>query len=212
VNYDRRARRIELERGEAFFEVAKRPGWPFIVTTNGKQVTALGTAFIVRRHQHGVTVTLLDGKVAVATLATQDEAPSQTAALEASPSPSADGNVVTLSPGQRVTFAERSRPKLDRPALETVTAWQRGEVILDHTPLRDAVAEMNRYSDVQLKIEDSAAERAQVTGIFRIGDSASFAQAVTATYPMQVVERAGEIVLIGRPAPESIPSERLQTE
>ena len=36
---------------------------------------------------------------------------------------------------------------------------------------------MNRYSDVALKIEEPDAGRAEVTGIFRVGDSENFAQA-----------------------------------
>ena len=115
------------------------------------------------------------------------------------PSPS---NEIVLSPGQRLTFVARELPKLDRPVLEKVTAWQRGQVILDHTPLNDAVAEMNRYSDVQLKIEEPETERAQVTGIFRIGDSESFAQAVAETYRLKVVDHGGEIVISGVPGPQ----------
>jgi transmembrane sensor len=209
VRYDRTARRVELDEGEAYFEVAKRPRWPFIVIAGGKQVVARGTAFLVRRDEDSLAVTLVEGKVIVGpageTVASIPTASGSTAGTSESSNivghrrgavTAAD---VTLVPGQRLTFADHEQPRLDRPPLERVIAWQRGQIILDHTPLADAVAEMNRYSRVTLKIEEPEARRAEVTGIFRIGDSHSFAQAVAETYHLEVADRGGQIVLSGLP-------------
>ncbi|MFT3792743.1 MAG: FecR domain-containing protein [Rudaea sp.] len=197
VHYDRSVRRVELDQGEAFFEVAKRPNWPFVVTAGGRQVTALGTAFLVRRDEQRVAVTLVEGKVTVASASQQADSPSSAD----SPRPeNAAGEAFTLSPGQRLTFVAHEPPKLDRPALEKVTAWQRGRVILDHTPLVDAIAEMNRYSNVKLRIETPQAGQAQVTGTFSAGDSEDFAQAVAETYRLKIEARAGAIVLSGVPS------------
>ena len=210
VHYDRTARRVELDEGEAYFEVAKRPDWPFIVIAGGKQVVARGTAFVVRRDDEHVAVTLVEGKVTVAPagevlspVTTAQPTSSVTAPLSGSSSRPVDASGsagdITLSPGQRLTFVDHEAPRLDRPAIERVTAWQRGQVILDHTPLADAVAEMNRYSDVQLTIEDPEAAGAQVTGIFRVGDSQNFAQAVAETYHLRIVDRGAQILISGVP-------------
>jgi len=184
VRYDRTARRVELDEGEAYFEVAKRPEWPFIVTAGGKQVVARGTAFVVRRDGDSLAVTLVEGKVIVG---------------PARESVAAAGAGIPLVPGQRLTFAAHEQPKLDRPPLERVTAWQRGQIVMDHTRLADAVAEMNRYSRVTLKIEELQARQAEITGIFRVGDSESFALAVAQTYHLEVADRDGQIVLSGLP-------------
>lgn len=206
VRYDRAARRVELDQGEAFFEVAKHSDWPFIVTAGGKQVVARGTAFLVRRDEDSLAVTLVEGKVTVAPAgesvastpsATGSDAHSNVPERQVSGGATQD---ITLAPGQRLTFADHERPRLDRPELDRVTAWQHGQVILDHTPLADAVAEMNRYSGVALKIEEPETGRAEVTGIFRVGDSENFAQAVAETYHLQVTDRGGQIVLSGRPS------------
>jgi len=201
VRYDSVTRRVELDDGEAFFEVAKHADWPFVVIAGGRQVVARGTAFLVRHDDERVAVTLVEGKVTVAPAG--EAVASAPAAREPSTSQalSLEGvkDHLTLSPGQRVTFAGRDAPKLDQPSLEGVTAWQRGQVVLDHTPLADAVAEMNRYSDIKLKIEDPAARRAEVTGIFRTGDSEYFAQAVSETYHLRVASRGREIMLSGSP-------------
>jgi len=107
VTYDSRARRVELDEGEAYFEVARHPNWPFIVVAGGKQVVALGTAFLVRRDEDNLAVTLVEGRVTVAP---------------------AQGADITLAPGQRLTFSPHEPPRLDRPPLDRVIAWQRGQV------------------------------------------------------------------------------------
>ena len=65
IAYDDSERRVELESGEAYFEVAHNPARPFIVTAGNHQVTALGTVFVVRYEAAQTAVTLLEGKVAV---------------------------------------------------------------------------------------------------------------------------------------------------
>jgi transmembrane sensor len=206
VKYDKMARRVELDRGEAYFEVAKHADWPFIVTAGGRQVVARGTAFLVRRDEDRLAVTLVEGKVtvapageAVSSLPQASMASANTNSNGAGRSQSGSGTDITLSPGQRLTFVDHERPEIDRPAMERVTAWQRGQVILDHTSLAEAVGEMNRYSRVELVIEEPEAGRAEVTGIFRLGDSEAFAQAVAETYHLQVADQNGAIVISGRP-------------
>jgi transmembrane sensor len=94
-------------------------------------------------------------------------------------------------------LARSAPPKVDRPPLERVTAWQRGQVAFDNTPLKDAVAEMNRYSTVRLAVEDPSAGAIRVSGIFRAGDSANFAQAVSKTYALKVREQEDAVILAG---------------
>jgi transmembrane sensor len=209
VHYDHSARRVELEAGEAYFEVAKHADWPFIVTAGGKQIVARGTAFLVRRDDESVAVTLVEGKVTVAPAGevVPSRAPASlntsVSAAESAPAagPHRSADDITLSPGQRLTFVDhQTAPQIDSPQIERVTAWQRGQVILDHTPLSDAAAEMNRYSDLELAIDGPEAGRAQVTGIFRVGDSQSFAQAVAETYHLQVVNRGSQIIISGMPS------------
>jgi len=181
VHYDKAARRVDLQSGEALFEVAKRADWPFIVTAGDKQIRALGTEFIVRRDELDLTVTLVEGKVTV------------TPVKEGGTAVAPDARIMT--PGQRLTFAQGATPKLDNPSLEKVTAWQRGQVAFDNTPLADAVADMNRYNTSKIVIEAPGAGSIPISGIFRAGDSTNFAQAVARAYRLHVLSRAKDIVL-----------------
>jgi transmembrane sensor len=182
MHYDKIARRVDLQSGEALFEVAKHPDWPFIVTAGDRQIRALGTAFIVRRDEQHIAVTLVEGKVTVTP-------------VESANAPALSRESRVLSPGQRLTLAKGAAPKLDTPPLDRVTAWRRGQVSFDNTPLADAVADMNRYSTARLIIEAPRAAAIRISGIFRAGDSANFAQAVARAYRLHVRDRSGEIVL-----------------
>jgi transmembrane sensor len=174
IHYDRHSRRVELETGEALFDVAKATDRPFRVTAGDGQVTALGTSFVVRRDEQRLAVTLVEGKVTV-------------------------NQTFTLTPGERLTLAPGEAARLDMPSLEKATAWRRGQVILDDTPLVAAVAEMNRYSPIELVIEQPEAGTLLISGLFQAGDSASFARAVAATYGLTAVNKGDRIVLGGVP-------------
>lgn len=195
VRYDKYQRRVDLEKGEARFDVTKNPNRPFVVTAGGREVTALGTSFEVRRDPTEVSVVLIDGKVTVATVAESPDA-----------APFAPAEVEVLHPGQRLTFAAGRPARLDRPPLQRVTDWQRGRVSLDNSSLADAIAEMNRYSIVQLRVQRPEAASLKVSGIFRAGDSMSFARAVSQAYGLMPVEQANSIVLTGVPRQQSPPA------
>jgi len=175
VSYDKRRRGVEVKSGEALFEVAKRPDWPFVVTVGDRQVTALGTTFAVRRDERAVTVTLVEGKVLVTPLSSSGE--------------------VRLEAGQRVTFAAGRPASVDEPELQKTLAWQRREVAFDDMPLPEAIAEMNRYNAVPIVIEQSSTLAMPVSGLFRAGDSLSFARAVAAAYHLEVHDESNRIVL-----------------
>ncbi|MBL8270846.1 FecR family protein [Steroidobacter sp.] len=181
VSYDDGSRRVELMSGEALFEVAKDASRPFVVAVADRTVTALGTTFVVRRSDAQVSVTLMEGKVRVASTSSE-----------------VTGSTV-LAPGDRLTIPADATPAVDHPAMEAVTAWRRGLVALDGMSLSHAVQEMNRYSQTRLIIEQAEAQQLPVGGSFRIGDSASFAAAVAATYGLQVERRDDDIVIAGRP-------------
>jgi transmembrane sensor len=97
-------------------------------------------------------------------------------------------------------FNTGSAPKLDSPPLDTVTAWRRGEVVLDNTTLNDAVAEMNRYEDHKLVIGSSEIGNLRISGIYHIGDSSGFARTVAKIYRLRMDEAQNKIYLNGKPS------------
>ena len=193
IDYTKSQRRVQLIRGEAYFEVAHNPARPFVVTAGGTRVTALGTTFVVRYDTDKTAVTLVEGKVVVMPAA-GDEPPAVPSSKGPVPPSHAHKDLV-LTPGERVTLARNTPALVDEPRVEAVTAWRRGEVMLDKMQLSDAIAEMNRYDSQTLIIEDPRVAALQVSGIYHAGDSASFARTVAKLYGLHVEERPGQIVL-----------------
>jgi transmembrane sensor len=199
VHYDQGHRGVALEKGEAVFEVAHRADWPFVVTAAGRQIRALGTQFVVRSDARDLIVTLIQGKVDVSPV---PAAPVVTAVATSGPVSQPAGASAapqverfTLTPGERLTFAQAKSPQIDWPSLNGITAWERGQVTFDDIPLAAAAGELNRYSRRRIVLADPAIAAIHVSGVFATGDSASFSQAVAQAFHLKVSESPGEIIL-----------------
>ena len=187
-------RTVRLLRGEAFFEVAHNQSRPFVVIAGDNQVTAVGTAFEVRYEPDHIDVTLVEGKVNVTSTAERlGPAASVSSSLSGLGKLSSSGYAMTA--GERVRIAKGAPAIVDAPRVDAVTAWRRGEVMLDDTPLTDAIAEMNRYSKNALVIDESRIATLHVSGIYHTGDSEGFAQTVAQLYGLRVAQEGGQIHL-----------------
>jgi transmembrane sensor len=213
VRLDNDQRRIELESGEAYFEVARHPPRPFVVYAGKRKVTALGTKFFVRFESLGTSVALIEGRVSV--MPVESGSDWQVPAMDeignhgmnhGCGSSSRGGRErefgqaveqgIVLRPGERLTLPVAGTASLDCPSREAVTAWLRGEIVLDETPLREAVAELNRYQSQQLVLGSTAIGALPISGIFRTGDSQDFARAVALAYDLEVRSDPREIRLL----------------
>jgi transmembrane sensor len=213
VKYTEAARRVELRQGEALFNVAKKSDWPFVVVAGDREVRALGTSFVVRKQDEELAVMLVEGKVVVSPVledqrsAAEPALAQQPAQSSGSAAPSVDtqksaparSDVFMLTPGQRLTFGAGSPARVDTPSVEKATAWRRGQVILDDTPLRAAADEMNRYNATKLVVATDVPADLMVSGLFQAGDSIHFAKAVADAYQLHVQERGREIILSSHP-------------
>jgi transmembrane sensor len=206
VKYDEDERRVELKAGEALFEVARQADRPFVVAVGNRRIKALGTSFVVREQVGRLSVTLIEGSVAVTggKASAGSSASNQNSGESRQPSPGAPPDVYTLMPGERLTLASGNAADIDRPQIDEVTAWRRGQVELEDAALADAVAEMNRYSQLRLVIETPEAAALRINGVFRAGDTAGFAAAVSRSYGLGVKREARAIVLTGAPIPETL--------
>jgi len=165
-------RKLKLVHGEALFDVAHNAARPFVVEAGENYVRALGTSFVVRSSDNRLDVILLSGVVKV------DRGTD-------------DSQATVLSPGERYRKAG-DHVLRDRPQIEAVTAWRNGELVLDKTPLGEAVAEMNRYSAKPITLRSQAATELRLSGVFRTGESETFANTVGAIYGLKVTENARE--------------------
>lgn len=202
VAYTNTVRRVWLERGEAYFAVTHNPSWPFIVEAGRHQITDIGTTFMVRYGADSTAVMLIEGRVAVSSRS-RWEAGRDAASLPlfppqggqtqraANPPPQA----ILLHAGQRITFTEGQSPRLDAPPMERLAAWLHHEIMLDDTPLSEAILELNRYDSAALAIDDPRVAGLRVSGIYHTGNNRQFALLISKLYGIRVSERRGRILL-----------------
>jgi transmembrane sensor len=194
VAYSDTERRVQLEYGQAYFQVSHNPGWPFVVVVGQHQITDIGTAFMVRYAPSSTAITLIEGRVAVSSRSQAARETDGTGSKPSTPVP------IILAPGQRLTFARDRPPKLDAPPADDVTAWLRGEIMLDDTPLTRVVATLNRYDATLLGIDDPRVAHLRVSGIYHTGNNREFAFLLEKLYGIPFSERGGRIILGASPS------------
>lgn len=80
-----------------------------------------------------------------------------------------------------------------------VIGWHDGRVFLEDLTLGDAVAEMNRHSPIQIRVQSRDLERLRVNGMFRAGEQDAFAAALESYFPITAQHNGDmEIVLTPR--------------
>lgn len=173
VAVNSQARRVWLDRGEAYFEVSHDPGRPFVVDAGSRKVTVLGTRFSVRREGDRVTVAVVEGRVRI------DPAKS---AIGASPAIITGGDMI-LAQGSSSLIAAHSTKRV-----ASELSWRRGVLTFDQATLAEAAAEFNRYNTKTLVIADPVAAQVRVGGAFEADNVQAFARLLHSAYGLQVEE------------------------
>jgi transmembrane sensor len=186
VHFTVAERRVELESGEAHFEVAHDTARPFVVRAGGVAVRAVGTAFNVRFVSGAVEITVTEGQVAV------------------EPAVSAGGSTLVAA-NQRLaiplTTAAASAAVIEplAPAeMRATLAWQRRVADFSDTPLAEVAARFNRHHTLQLVIADPALGARRIGGIFALDDVDAFVRLLERDGIVHAV-REGDIVRLQAP-------------
>lgn len=190
VRFTDHERRIDLLEGQALFRVFKDPSRPFVVRGGDAQVTAVGTQFDVHLRQSGTTVTVIEGRVAV-----QAELESMRTPQAADPSTdvaNAMGNF-QLSAGEQAVITETAVERLRRPSVESATAWTKGELEFDETPLADAIEDFNRHSRIRLVLDGPPPTGLSISGIYSSNDARAFVRFLRAQPDLVVTESNAEV-------------------
>lgn len=195
VRYTDDTRLIELQQGQAQFSVAKDPTRPFKVIAGDQIIVALGTVFTVEYQGKDVHVAMMEGRVAIVpqrTTASSASTPTTRIASAASDTHSeklSDANSnkasdpLELSAGQEVRINSAGQTTLIPQAdLEAATAWREGKVIIRMEPLSEAARKLNRYSRLQIQIDDPQLAARHIGGVFEAGDTQGFVSAVQRLY------------------------------
>lgn len=127
------SREVRL-RGEAFFNVVKQDGKPFVVTTGEVRVRVLGTLFNLKSYEdeREVKATLLKGSVSF----------------------EAGDHTVVIQPGEQAIFDKAAKQtNLHKVNTEPFVAWTQHLFYFDRTSLEDIMRSLSRWYDVDIIYE-----------------------------------------------------------
>lgn len=183
VQYGAQRRQLELLRGQAYFSVEKDPSRPFEVRAGGVMAQALGTRFSVARRNDGVRVVVVEGHVQVSDLRANVEGVAN--------------KVVQLVAEQEAAivngFGMEGPRSIDAAS---AIAWQKGNVIYRGEPLGNVVADLNRYSQVPILLEDRHLAGLPVTGRWSTTNVDLWLESIAQVLSLSVVRTQGQILLV----------------
>lgn len=180
--YGVRHRTVELE-GEAAFTVTHDSTRPFAVRTRLAVARDLGTEFIVRAYadEPAVDVVVAEGLVAVGR-------------ADSAAGPLSSDSLV-ISRGDLVRVDAAGRLALTRDvSLDRYFGWTEGRLVFRRTPLREAVAQLERWYDVEIRLGSAGLAEQGVTATFRDTEPAAQVLQVIATVLKLTVVETGDRV------------------
>jgi transmembrane sensor len=155
--------------GEAYIKVHHDKARPFIVQAGTVTVTAVGTAFDVRRESDHVTVTVEEGTIRVV-------------------APGSNGTLQwQASAGYQIDYSEHEKTAVVASVdPERVLQWRSGQLSYDHRPLATVIADINRYSTARIVISDPDLEHMEFSGTVFVASISDWLSALQAVYPVKV--------------------------
>jgi transmembrane sensor len=144
-------REIQLT-GEAFFDVHRDPGHPFIVHSQGLKTSVLGTSFNIQAEATATTV-----QVTV-----------KTGRVQVEPEGDDSSRRLVLTPTQQATYT-RANASLTRQtvALDRYLAWTDDVIYLDNTPIREMAQILEKWYGVTISLEKEGLGNCLISGKYK---------------------------------------------
>jgi len=138
-------RRVELS-GEAFFDVVKMPGKPFIIVGKNTETQVLGTSFNLVDRAGKRNLTVMTGRVAYQNIKTHQK--------------------IYVVPNERVEIKEDGGFEKTTVYAQKYVAWKEGKMLFDNNTLVEIAATLEYWYGVKIKISDKHLAGEAFTGQF----------------------------------------------
>jgi transmembrane sensor len=176
VRYTAGERRIELLRGEAFFDVVHDTARPFVVADDALEARDIGTQYSVRTAGNGALgdVRVEEGIVEVV----------------------GRGGRVVLNADDVASLTSLGNLAVTKADVASDTAWRTGKLVFSGQPLREVLATLERYRYGRIVVLDSRAANQKVSGIFDLRDTDQALQVLQDNLPVSVTHLTGMMVVV----------------
>ena len=184
VTMDKNGRRVELQKGEAYFNVHHEKARSFIVAANSLRVTDIGTRFDVRMDADRTLVSVTEGIVEVAPLNHKTDTIGKPSAT------------LRLVEGQQAIHKMDTAEIIVQQFDPTqITTWQQGYLVFENDDLGSVVAELNRYFPRPLTLAQNDLAKLHFSGILQITDQKRAVRDLTALLSLTADETDNGISL-----------------
>lgn len=142
-------RKVFIEYGEAFFDVAKDTEHPFIVNNKTMDIRVLGTQFNVSAYPEDeqVSTVLVEGSVQLSEESQADKA--------------------TLKPGFKALWSDDNKSfQVSEADIELHTAWRTGKIVFKSVEFSQMIKKLERHYDVNIKSEDDQLNKDVIMATF----------------------------------------------
>ena len=183
LSFEPSERRVELLRGEAFFNVAGDARRPFRVQAGELETQVLGTRFAVSLGRVSAQVAVEEGSVQVSY-------PSEPASTASSRE--------TLSPGERLRLGPDGRATSESVSPSLVAAWRDGKLVAQNRPFGELVTVLERYFDGWIVVTDAELAQEPLTGIYLLSDPKAALRAMAATQGATLRQVSPWVLVVSR--------------
>ena len=142
TNFDAQNRVVYL-KGEAYFEVAKMEGKPFVVKIDQMSVNVLGTKFNVNNREAGVVQTVL---------------------VEGSVKLKSPRGEVLMEPNQKAEYHGGDEWVVEEVDVSPYVAWKDGNFVFDNESLERIMNKLSSWYDVNVFYANEEVKNVKLTG------------------------------------------------
>lgn len=178
VEFEDNVRRVQLLRGEAYFQVAHAPERPFWVEAGDARARVTGTAFSVSRNDDRVTIAVAEGRVETSTA----DHPEQ---------------VMPLTPGEMASYKGPLLAIKQTADIQRTLAWRQGQIVFVQATLAEVVEQINRYRPGRLIITDEQLKTQPITAVFSVNRLDDAVKALEQTFGIRSRRLTDYWVLLG---------------
>jgi transmembrane sensor len=175
-------RTVHLQRGEAYFEIAKDPQRPFIVKVGKAKVIAVGTAFNIIRRHNSATVDVIEGVVRV----------SGRVSADAQQKP----RIQEFKKGEQIIVDDSGTWQHGAASVDRAVAWREGRLAYVNERLADVIEDVNRYSNRRLVIGDATLSDMRYTGTVFSDDVDEWLIGLQKVFEIRILALDDQVVLL----------------
>lgn len=178
------ANRTVKLNGEGYFEVAHNARQPFVVQTSQAMVTVKGTKFNLYAYgnEENIETTLLEGKV----IFTENTASHKSK---------------ELAPHQQLVYntVKGEISISDNIKDQDVISWVSGTYFFNNITIRDIIARLTHYYDVEVEVKDTSILEYTCIGKFRLDESLDdVLQVISTTRPFKYKIDGKKVIISAR--------------